>query len=338
MCSIPDSPFDPPGSLPVPRTVDFRADPVGAAAALKRAVSEKYPLVLRNFYADFGWASPDAINDRFGHVPVEVLRKKVWVTEGGILKMGNNTSLQPDRAEMCPLGDLMSGDFLGKFGETPLLAAGQHAFEWKKKADWLMDTDSCNDGGERTDAKANTAGTNTGGHEGLSTSMDCHLIRMFNHMPRPPCKHNGDCPTYGDGTFRVQQPYFFFGMHYDCYDNVLVQLHGRKRIAFYRRESSKLTPFQLDALPHKRWRHDLGEVTLTAGDALWNPMGWFHAVETVGCEMSIFVNFATYWESDDEERSMARCGSLFARDYPLRQKDIENDRDYKGKDAQQGRR
>eukprot|EP00947_MAST-08B_sp_MAST-8B-sp1_P000490 g490.t1 len=338
-CNIPDIKMDPLGSLPQATSVKFTGDAKAdeaSFATLTHAVSEAQPLVLRGWHRDLGWATPASMDRDYGHVRVPVLRKPVWVSEGGLLKLGNNTSLQPDAEETGRLADFLSGAFVRGFPDTE---TGRHTFEWKHKVDPAA---------VRQEMDPAKGGKQCLGPDGATaTSMDCRIHTELAKVAMPPCKKTVDgqdgafCPLSGHPTYRVQYPYFFFGMHYDCYDNLLLQLHGRKRVGIFQRpggESGQRSVADVGAGSlevQRTWRRNVMEASLEPGDALFLPMGWFHSVETITCEMSIFSNFAIQWAGDATyQDGMDRCAETFARDYPLRNRDIKENRDYKDADGQ----
>lgn len=100
-------------------------------------------------------------------------------------------------------------------------------------------------------------------------------------------------------------------LHYDMHDNFLVQVSGRKRIdLFSPDQSGNLYPAAGDILQHcsrvNVFAPDFGsyplyeeaerqklQIILEAGDTLYIPAKWWHAVESL--EPSISVNF--WWHS-----------------------------------------
>uniref|UniRef100_A0AAV1VM44 JmjC domain-containing protein n=1 Tax=Peronospora matthiolae TaxID=2874970 RepID=A0AAV1VM44_9STRA len=106
-------------------------------------------------------------------------------------------------------------------------------------------------------------------------------------------------------------------LHYDAYHNVLVVLYGRKVVTLYApSETAKLYPFpvhsksvnhsqvdvvQPDLAKHARFSEALAQqFTITAGDALVIPEGWWHSVESDG--FTIAVN---YWWNGMREQLVA---------------------------------
>ncbi|MFE9468624.1 JmjC domain-containing protein [Streptomyces virginiae] len=68
-----------------------------------------------------------------------------------------------------------------------------------------------------------------------------------------------------------------FGIHWDDHDTVVFQLEGAKRWNLY--GATRADPLRLDVeAPEKPGGPPLAEVILQAGDMLYVPRGWWHAV------------------------------------------------------------
>lgn len=128
--------------------------------------------------------------------------------------------------------------------------------------------------------------------------------------------------SYEGFTFRLQQHPFRFGMHYDCYDNILIQLHGSKRVVLFQK-SQKHDHLTIDKLKQKQnaWEKNVQETTLHPGDVLFIPMRWFHSVETTGESMiHSSINFPVEHKHSNYRRKKYKCHQQFRRDYPKQYK------------------
>ncbi|MFD8023943.1 JmjC domain-containing protein [Streptomyces lavendulae] len=78
-----------------------------------------------------------------------------------------------------------------------------------------------------------------------------------------------------------------FGIHWDDHDTVIFQLEGAKRWNLY--GATRTDPLRLDVeAPDKPEGPPLAEVILQAGDMLYVPRGWWHAVAaTQGCSLHL---------------------------------------------------
>ena len=133
---------------------------------------------------------------------------------------------------------------------------------------------------------------------------------------------------------RIQSCRWYFGVHYDCYDNHLVLLSGRKRVLSFRHPSVFLRDGQaavkslmeeLQSVPLDEARHKLGvhginasEHHLRAGDILFLPMGTFHMIENEGQELVCFANLISTCSG------MARCESFFRDLWPKQRQACES--------------
>ncbi|WP_240167690.1 cupin domain-containing protein [Streptomyces noursei] len=68
-----------------------------------------------------------------------------------------------------------------------------------------------------------------------------------------------------------------FGLHFDDHDVVVVQLEGAKRWKIH--EPTRIAPLRIDVeAPEPPQGESIAEIVLRAGDMLYLPRGWWHAV------------------------------------------------------------
>ena len=118
-------------------------------------------------------------------------------------------------------------------------------------------------------------------------------------------------------VFRVSSPGLSLWTHFDVVDNLLVHLHGVKRVTLF--PPSHCQDLYLPAVPHSSsspvidlYTPDLHrfprftaaqraacQLTLHPGDVLFIPALWFHHVETVGDDVGVSVN--VFWRGLAED-------------------------------------
>ena len=123
--------------------------------------------------------------------------------------------------------------------------------------------------------------------------------------------------TPHSSVLRVSSPGLSLWTHYDVVDNVLIHLHGVKRVTLF--PPDQCANLHLPAAPHSSsspvvdlYTPDLHrfprfataqrvarQLLLHPGDVLFLPALWFHHVETVGDEVGVSVN--VFWKQLPEE-------------------------------------
>ena len=105
-------------------------------------------------------------------------------------------------------------------------------------------------------------------------------------------------------------------LHFDLLENLFCVVRGRKRVQLWHPAHgtrlypggggealfSRVDPTQFDPVEYPEFAGAVGlahEVELVAGDALYLPLGWWHAVSTPPGERSISVS---YWAQQPEEK------------------------------------
>ena len=123
--------------------------------------------------------------------------------------------------------------------------------------------------------------------------------------------------TAHSSVFRVSSPGLSLWTHYDVVDNLLVHLHGTKRVTIF--PPASCSDLHLAPLPHsssspvvdlytpdlQRFprfhiaQHAAQQLLLQPGSVLFIPALWFHHVETVGSDVGVSVNI--FWKGLSED-------------------------------------
>jgi|GEM_PF-4638533 len=106
------------------------------------------------------------------------------------------------------------------------------------------------------------------------------------------------CTLLRSNLYQTWPGTFAYPLHWDTHGLIALQLAGAKRWTLYRPALPLPLPGQtlersgLDPATLEAW----GTVTLQAGDALWVPRGWAHAVMTVGAAdaPSVHITFGLH--------------------------------------------
>eukprot|EP00747_Dinoflagellata_sp_TGD_P070616 gnl/TRDRNA2_/TRDRNA2_156676_c0_seq1.p1 gnl/TRDRNA2_/TRDRNA2_156676_c0~~gnl/TRDRNA2_/TRDRNA2_156676_c0_seq1.p1 ORF type:complete len:415 (-),score=77.02 gnl/TRDRNA2_/TRDRNA2_156676_c0_seq1:85-1149(-) len=149
--------------------------------------------------------------------------------------------------------------------------------------------------------------------------------------------------TYDDPMLRFQTPFFTFPVHYDCYGNVVVQLHQEKRVVAFPRHAVALVNGR--AISHEIYdvpkmiaeggRELVQTTILRPGDAIFLPIGHFHTVATANKDdgtpgaTSVTINYPVVCDAQKAYRKQhSDCERDFAVDFPHRQQEQRLAGDY----------
>ena len=110
-----------------------------------------------------------------------------------------------------------------------------------------------------------------------------------------------DVPIDCSVNWRLSGKTWRFPMHFDCVEQYVVHLYGKKR-----------------------WTVDGEEFVLKAGDVLYIPMGISHSVENT--ETSLILNFQFVPDNKKEDNQKLRA--QFEKVFPLRVQNIESMKDF----------
>ena len=129
---------------------------------------------------------------------------------------------------------------------------------------------------------------------------------------------------------RIAIPHWKYPFHFDCSNNMLFQLYGKKRIILFSRdllnEDIIANIDEINSNPIlKKIKNKMIEIILKPGDCLYIPPYMYHAVESIGNEICIGGNCVFNSDIKIEMNKVRKCENIWGKFYPIQNKKIQKD-------------